>query len=41
MSTSAWITMLTTWAIVVYFTLRFFIKVVRTPLKKKHTVKDA
>jgi hypothetical protein len=41
MTTSAWITMLTAWTIITYFMLRFFIKVVRTPQEKKHSVKDA
>lgn len=41
MTTSAWITMLTTWTIVAYFTIHFFVKVLRTPQDKKHSVKDA
>ncbi len=41
MSTSAWIMMLATWAIVAYFTIYFFVKVLRTPQEKKHSVKDA
>ena len=41
MSTSAWIMMLTTWAIVAYFCIHFFIKLARTPQGKKHSVKDA
>lgn len=31
MNTEAWIYMLTTWAIVAFFTGRFFLKVLKTP----------
>jgi len=41
MSTSAWIMMLTTWAIVAYFCIHFFIKVARAPKQERRSVKDA
>lgn len=31
MSSGAWIMMLSTWAIVIVFTTRFFLKILRTP----------
>lgn len=34
MSLSALIMMLTTWAVIAFFTIRFFLKVLRTPRKK-------
>jgi hypothetical protein len=34
MSTSALITMLASWAIIALFTIRFFLKVLRTPQEK-------
>lgn len=34
MSTSALIIMLTTWFIIAFFTIRFFLKVLRTPQEK-------
>ncbi len=40
MTTSAWIMMLTTWAVVIFFVVKFFIKVIRLPLNQKRSVKD-
>jgi hypothetical protein len=34
MSTPALITMLIAWSFIIYFALRFLIKVIRTPMKK-------
>jgi hypothetical protein len=34
MTTSALITMITTWAVITFFTARFFLKVLRTPQEK-------
>ncbi len=33
MTSSAWITMLITWAVIAFFTIRFFLKVLTTPPK--------
>ena len=35
MTTSAWITMLLTWGVILYFTARFFWKVYRSPGRKE------
>ena len=32
MTREAWIMMLSTWAVVIYFTARFFLKVMKTPI---------
>jgi len=40
MSKSAWILMLSTWTVVLFFVIKFFIKVIRTPLNQKRSVKD-
>jgi len=34
MSTSALITMITAWAVISFFTIRFFLKVLKTPQEK-------
>jgi hypothetical protein len=34
MTTSALITMLTSWFIIAFFTIRFFVKVLKTPQEK-------
>lgn len=31
MTRSAWLMLLVTWSVVIYFTVRFFVKVVKTP----------
>ena len=33
MTTSAWVMLVSTWAVIVYFTATFFLKVVRTPTR--------
>jgi hypothetical protein len=33
MTTSAWVMLTATWSVVTYFTVRFFIAVLRTPMK--------
>ena len=33
MSTAAWITMISAWAVIAYYTIKFFIKVLTTPSK--------
>lgn len=37
MSTSALITMLITWFVIAYFTVRFFLRVLNTPQEKERT----
>ena len=34
MSTSALVTMITAWTVIAFFTVRFFLKVVKTPQEK-------
>ena len=34
MTTTALITMMTTWAVIAFFTIRFFLKVLKTPQEK-------
>ncbi len=34
MTTSALITMISTWAVITFFTIRFFLKVLKTPQEK-------
>ncbi len=34
MTTAAWVMMLTTWAVIIYFTGRFFWKVLTTPSRE-------
>lgn len=34
MTTSALIMMITTWAVIAFFTIRFFLKVLKTPQEK-------
>jgi hypothetical protein len=34
MTRSAWIMMLSSWAVITYFTVRFFLKVLNAPPKK-------
>lgn len=31
MTAEAWVTLILTWAVITYFTARFFLKVLRTP----------
>jgi len=40
MSTSAWIMMLCTWAVAIFFVVKLFIKVLRLPLDQKRSLKD-
>lgn len=40
MSTSALVTMIITWSIISYFTIRFFLKVLKTPQEKENSEKE-
>ncbi len=35
MTAEAWITMLCSWAVIAFFTIRFFLKVLKTPQEKE------
>jgi len=39
-TTAAWIMLAATWSVVIFFSGKFFLKVLRTPLKKEDETED-